>query len=140
MTALREHHRVTPDNVQTFFDWVFAPWVKAMGLRDLQVGEGAASAVLPQTKDCQWANGAVCGQTIMAAIDTVTTLAMATTDRAPRGTSYQHTHFLRPAANGDMLVEAKVLRFGKTSAFAECRVSFTASGDLVAHASLEFAF
>ena len=33
-----------------------------------------------------------------------------------------------------------VLRFGKSSAFAEARVSFASSGELVAHATLEFAF
>ena len=39
-----------------------------------------------------------------------------------------------------MRVEASVLRFGKASAFAETRVSFIGSGELVAHATLEFAF
>jgi acyl-coenzyme A thioesterase PaaI-like protein len=53
---------------------------------------------------------------------------------------YQHTHFLRPAKLEDMRVTAHVLRFGKTSAFIEARVSFLDSGELVAHASLEFAF
>jgi acyl-coenzyme A thioesterase PaaI-like protein len=84
--------------------------------------------------------GAVCGQVIMSAVDTVASLAMATTDRVPKGTVYQHTHFLRPAMSEDMRVEASVLRFGKTSAFAETRVSFITSGELVAHATLEFAF
>ena len=76
----------------------------------------------------------------MAAIDTVASLAMATTDRIPKGTVYQHTHFLRPAVNDDFRVLATVLRFGKASAFAEARVTFASSGELVAHASLEFAF
>jgi acyl-coenzyme A thioesterase PaaI-like protein len=40
----------------------------------------------------------------------------------------------------DMKVQANVLRFGKTSAFAEARVTFLTSGELVAHATLEFAF
>lgn len=76
----------------------------------------------------------------MAAIDTVVSLSMATTGRAPKGTVYQHTHFLRPAVNDDFYVRAEVLRFGKASAFAETRVSFASTGELVAHASLEFAF
>ena len=33
-----------------------------------------------------------------------------------------------------------VLRFGKSSAFAEAKVTFLTSGELVAHATLEFAF
>lgn len=82
----------------------------------------------------------MCGQAIMAAIDTVASLAMATTERIPKGTVYQHTHFLHPAVNDDFFVKAQVLRFGKASAFTETRVSFASSGELVAHASLEFAF
>ena len=40
----------------------------------------------------------------------------------------------------DMKVQATVLRFGKTSAFAETQVTFLGNGELVAHATLEFAF
>ncbi len=76
----------------------------------------------------------------MAAVDTIASLAMSTTDRPARGTVYRHTHFLRPAMSEDMKVQANVLRFGKASAFAETRVTFLTSGDLVAHATLEFAF
>jgi len=97
-------------------------------------------ATLPQSKDLQFVSGAVGGQVIMSAVDTIAALAMSTTDRAARGTVYQHTHFLRPAMSEDMKVQANVLRFGKASAFAEARVTFLASGELVAHATLEFAF
>jgi acyl-coenzyme A thioesterase PaaI-like protein len=76
----------------------------------------------------------------MAAIDTVASPAMFTTERAPQGTVYQHTRFLRPALDDYLKIEAKVLRFGKSSAFAECRATFASSGEIVAHASIEFAF
>ncbi len=82
----------------------------------------------------------MCGQVIMSAVDSVASLAVMTTERVGKGTVYQHTHFLRPAATHDMRVEANVLRFGGTSAFVEARVTFLTSGELVAHASLEFAF
>ena len=98
------------------------------------------SARLPESDALKFSAGAVCGQAIMAAIDTVTALAMATGDRATTGTSYQHTHFLRPAANDDLLIAAAVKRFGKASAYVDCSVSFVTSGELVAHAVLEFAF
>lgn len=76
----------------------------------------------------------------MYAIDTIASLAMTARDRMPEGTVYQHTHFLRPAVDDDFLVRAEVLRFGKAVSFAEVRVSFAATGVLVAHASIEFAF
>jgi acyl-coenzyme A thioesterase PaaI-like protein len=76
----------------------------------------------------------------MSAIDTVIALAMMTTERTTKGTVYQHTHFLRPAVNDDFLGHATVLRFGTATAFAEARVTFVSSGELVAHATAEFAF
>jgi acyl-coenzyme A thioesterase PaaI-like protein len=131
---------ITNESVLRFYEWLFAPWVKDLGLRDFDLSPGRAVATLPQNTRLQFVSGAVCGQVIMSAVDTVAALAMATTDRTPKGTVYQHTHFLRPAMSDDMLVEASVLRFGKTSAFAEAKVSFIKSAELVAHATLEFAF
>ena len=131
---------ITNENVLEFYEWLFAPWVKELGLRDFVVSPGQVIAVLPQSKRLQFVSGSVCGQVIMSAVDTITSLAMSTTDRPARGTVYQHTHFLRPAMSDDMKVQANVLRFGKTSAFAETKVTFQTSGELVAHATLEFAF
>lgn len=131
---------ITNENVLEFYEWLFAPWVKELGLRDFVVSPGQVIAVLPQSKRLQFVSGAVCGQVIMSAVDTITSLAMSTTDRPARGTVYQHTHFLRPAMSDDMKVQANVLRFGKTSAFAETKVTFQSSGELVALATLEFAF
>jgi len=131
---------VTNETVDEFYDWVFAPWVKELGLKDMRVSRGSASAILPQNSRLQFVSGAVCGQAVMSAVDTIAALAMSTSDRPAKGTVYQHTHFLKPANSGDLRVEANVLRFGATSAFCEARVTLTASGDLVAHATLEFAF
>ena len=131
---------ITNENVLEFYEWLFAPWVKELGLRDFAVSPGQVIAVLPQSKRLLFVSGAVCGQVIMSAVDTIASLAMSTTDRPARGTIYQHTHFLRPAMSDDMKVQANVLRFGKTSAFAETKVTFQTSGELVAHATLEFAF
>ena len=131
---------VTNETVQEFCEWLFAPWVKELGLRDFVVSPGQVVATLPQSKKLQFVSGAVCGQVIMSAVDTVASLAMSTSDRAAKGTVYQHTHFLRPALSEDMRVQANVLRFGKASAFAETKVTFLSSGELVAHATCEFAF
>ena len=139
-STFRDPPPITDENVHAFYDWVFAPWVKDMGLRDFVVRPGYAAATLPQNSQLQFVSGAICGQALMSAIDTVCSLAMATSDRWAKGTSYQHTHFLRPARADPLRIEATVLRFGKSSAFAEVRVSFLESGALVSHASLEFAF
>jgi acyl-coenzyme A thioesterase PaaI-like protein len=131
---------LTDATVVEFYEYVYAPWVKMLGLREFKVSPGIVSALLPQNDALKFSSGAVCGQAIMAAIDSVASLAIGTTERISKGTVYQHTHFLRPAVNDDFYVRAEVLRFGKASAFTETRVSFASTGKLVAHASLEFAF
>lgn len=131
---------ITNDTVYEFYDWLFAPWVKELGLRDFNVSPGKVVATLPQNKKLQFASGAVCGQVIMSAVDTVAALAMSTSDRPAKSTVYQHTHFLRPALSQDLRIQVNVLRFGKASAFADAIVTFIGSEELVAHATLEFAF
>lgn len=67
-------------------------------------------------------------------------MAVATTPRTSKGTVYQHTQFLRLAVDDDVLIAATVKRFGNSSAYVECSVTFVGSRELVAHAVLEFAF
>jgi acyl-coenzyme A thioesterase PaaI-like protein len=141
MTTLPEGiFPVTQETAQAAFDWVFAPWIKEMGFCDFVVREGFCSMRLPLNDRLKFFSGAVCGQALMAAIDTAASMANATSPRMSKGTVYQHTHFLRPAANDDFLIEATVKRFGKASAYIDCSVTFVGSGELVAHAVLEFAF
>ena len=131
---------LTNETIGDLYEHLFAPWVKDLGLTELNVSTGQASARLPVNPKLNFSSGAVCGQAIMAAVDTVVAMAMLTSDRPTKGTIYQHTHFLRAALNDDFLIEAKVLRFGKATAYAEATVSFVTSGELVARASAEFAF
>jgi acyl-coenzyme A thioesterase PaaI-like protein len=138
MSTTPKHTRVTQSIVDDYYEFLFAPWVKAMGLVDLQVGEGSASARLPQNTALQWASGAICGQALMSAIDTVASLAVGTGDRQRKGTASQRTQFLRPAAGEDLLISAKVLQSGSTITYLETHVTLAGSGKLVAHATLEF--
>jgi uncharacterized protein (TIGR00369 family) len=131
---------VTQETARAAYEAMFAPWVKQLGLHDFKVEGQKISARLPLDDALKFSAGAVCGQALMAAIDTITSMAMMTTERPTKGTIYQHTHFLRPARDDNFIVEAHVLRFGKATAYAECHVRFATSGELVAHAVLEFAF
>ena len=140
MADLQVQPPITGENLDQAYEEIFAPWVKSMGLIDIEVSRGKASATLPQNANLQWANGATCGQAIMAAIDTVVSLAMATTEKFSKGTASQNTQFLRPALGEDLRIEVDVLRFGKVIAYAETKVFFVKSRDLVAHATNEFVF
>jgi acyl-coenzyme A thioesterase PaaI-like protein len=111
-----------------------------MGLYNIQTSKGKASAVLPQNTSLQWANGAICGQAIMAVTDTVVSLAMLTTDKLSKDTASQNTQFFRPVIKEDLLIDVNVLKFGKVTAYPETKVTFAGSGKLVAHDTNEFVF
>lgn len=133
--------KIDQGNVASRYEEIFADWVKDLGLTGLEVTPGRAVATLPQQRALRWAAGAVCGQAIMAAIDTVASLCACTSDRgSPRGTVSQNTQFIRPALDEDLRVEVNALNFGKTIGYFEARVTFLGSGKLVAHATLEFMY
>ena len=58
---------ITNETVREFYEWLFAPWVKELGLRDFSVSPGQAIAILPQNERLQFVSGAICGQVIMSA-------------------------------------------------------------------------
>ena len=131
---------ITQANVDDAYRQIFAPWVKQLGLHDFVVREGFVSASFHNDTKLNFMAGPVCGQAIMAAVDTVLALAMSTSDRSPKGTAYQHTQFLRPAVAGSFLVEAQIKRFGGNSAYGEANVYAMPEKELIAHGVAEFAF
>ena len=137
---MKAFSNISQDSVVETYEHLFAPWVKELGLTDFEVSEGKASAIMHQNPSLHWSAGAICGQAILAAIDTVASLAVNTTDRQGRGTVSQNTQFIRPAFSEDLKIEVSVLNFGRTIVYVEAKVIFVESGKLVAHSTLEFAF
>lgn len=129
---------ITIDNVAEIYDAVFAPWVKEQGLEILAVSEGSVGARLPQDPRQRFAFGAICGQAQMSAIDTTMAIAMMTSDRRVAGTTSQSTQFIRPAAGEALLIEARVLKWGRTVCFGDVHVTGENTGVLIAHATCEF--
>jgi len=130
----------TNETMHEAYELVFAPWVKAQGLQLLDCEVGRVKARLPQDPEQQFFTGAMCGQALMSAVDTVMSMAMHTYDRTSRGTASQNNQFLRAAIGDDLIIEAQVLKMGKNSAYGEVFVTFEGSGDLVVHSTAEFAF
>ena len=127
------------DNAALALSRLFAPWVQQLGLCDFDISAGRARARLPQSADLNLYAGPMCGQAIMAAVDTVVVLAVGSHDRIPKATIYQHSHFLRPAVNVDVWIEALVQRMGKNNAFITATATSATTGDLLAQCSSEFA-
>ena len=77
--------RVTKDNADELHEVLFAPYVKQLDINYLEVEEGRVVARLENAPEYQFVTGAVCGQVLMAAIDTVMSLAMMTMGTQPEG-------------------------------------------------------
>ncbi|MBQ0824743.1 PaaI family thioesterase [Microvirga terrae] len=120
---------------------VFASWVQALDLSIESLGpDGAVLRMRFSEKLCR-DNGVVCGQALMSLADTAMVFAVSSAAGAyrPMTTVDQTMHFLRPAAQADVLADAKVVRLGRTMAFGS--VTLTADGDArpVAMAQLAYA-
>jgi uncharacterized protein (TIGR00369 family) len=98
---------------------VFAPWVQDLDLSVASLDkEGATLRMRFSEKLCR-DNGVICGQALMSLADTAMVFAVSSAGGAyrPMTTVDQTMHFLRPAANADVLADAKVVRLGRTMAF-----------------------
>jgi uncharacterized protein (TIGR00369 family) len=130
--------RVTAERMLTD---VFAPWVQDLNLSVASLDkEGATLRMRFSEKLCR-DNGVICGQALMSLADTAMVFAVSSAAGAyrPMTTVDQTMHFLRPAANADVLANAKVVRLGRTMAFGS--VTLTTDGDTrpVAMAQLAYA-
>jgi uncharacterized protein (TIGR00369 family) len=108
---------------------VFAPWVQALDLSIESLGkDGAVLRMTFSEKLCR-DNGVICGQALMSLADTAMVFAVSSAGGAyrPMTTVDQTIHFLRPAANADVLADARVVRLGRTMAFGS--VTLTVDGD-----------
>jgi len=130
----------TAENIDETYNTVFAPWVKQQGLVFLEVEKGRVKARLPQDPDQQFFTGAMCGQALMSAIDTVMSVAIHTYPQHSRGTTSQNNQFLRAAVGEDLIIEARILKVGRTEAYGETHVTLENSGKLVVHATSTYAF
>jgi uncharacterized protein (TIGR00369 family) len=132
---------VSPAAAQAVLAENFAPWVRALGLTVEAVSADAATLRLPFDARLVRVGGTVCGQALMTAADTAMVIAVSAALGGFRemATVGQTISFLRPVANDDVLVEARVLRLGRTLAFGEISLRAAASGALVAHATTTYA-
>ena len=97
----------------------FAPWVRDLDLSiDSISADGVVLRMAFSQRICR-DNGVISGQSLMALADTAAPLAIsAAAGRYMAMTTVDQTsHFLKPAANADVLADAQVRRLGRTMAF-----------------------
>jgi uncharacterized protein (TIGR00369 family) len=99
----------------------FAPWVQELGLRVEDSTDDGVTLRLPQDARLSRSGGMLCGQAMMAAADTAMVLALIRHFGGfrPCTTVQMNTSFLKPLSAQDALVQARVIRAGKSLAFGE---------------------
>ena len=125
---------------------MFAPWVRELDLRVLELRPGEVLLALTVAPRHVHGGGVLCGQTTMAAADTAMVLAISAQlgGFRPMTTVQLQTSFLRPipapaaGETAEARVTARVLRSGKSLVFGEIEVA-DAAGRLAAHATTTYA-
>jgi uncharacterized protein (TIGR00369 family) len=119
----------------------FAPWVHALALQVESFDGDSVTARLPQRGELSRVGGMLCGQAMMAAADTAMVLALINHfgEFRPCTTVQMNTSFLKPLSGQDALVQARVLRAGKSLAFGEIDIRGANDGKSVCRASVTYA-
>jgi acyl-coenzyme A thioesterase PaaI-like protein len=119
----------------------FAPWVQALALRVDSLDPQGVTLRLPQNPQLSRVGDMLCGQAMMAAADTAMVLALIHHfgEFKPCTTVQLSSSFLRPLSGQDALIEARVLRAGKSLAFGEIDIRGAGDGKSVSRFSTTYA-
>jgi uncharacterized protein (TIGR00369 family) len=131
---------------------VFAPWVQDLDLSTIGIESdpppgapadwqpGAILRMAFSDRLCRH-GGIICGQALMALADTAMVIAVLAANRGYRAmtTVDQTTHFMRPAAQSDVIADARVVRLGRTMSFGRITLSSSTDNKPVAMVSSAFA-
>jgi uncharacterized protein (TIGR00369 family) len=119
----------------------FAPWVQALGLRVEAFDADSVTLRLPQNAQLSRVGDMLCGQAMMAAADTAMVLALINQFAGfrPCTTVQMNTSFLKPLSGQDALVQARIVRAGKTLAFGEIDIRGAGDGKSACRATTTYA-
>ena len=112
---------MTIQTLQAALPAYFAPWVQALGLQVDAFDSQSVTLRLPQNAQLSRTGGMLCGQAMMAAADTTMVLALINHfgEFRPCTTVQMSSSFLKPLSGQDALIQARVIRAGKSLAFGE---------------------
>ncbi|HWP13311.1 MAG TPA: PaaI family thioesterase [Ramlibacter sp.] len=119
----------------------FAPWVQQLALQVETFDADSVTLRLPQNGELSRVGGMLCGQAMMAAADTAMVLALINQfgEFKPCTTVQMNTTFLKPLSGQDALVQARIVRVGKSLAFGEIDIRGANDGKSVSRASVTYA-
>lgn len=111
------------------------PWVQDMAIRIDRIDAGGAVLRVPPSPRLNRIGGTISGQAIMALADTAMIFAIAGSlgEFRPITTVNQTTSFLRPAADADLVAEARIIKPGRTIMYGEVNLTAGDANKPVAH-------
>ncbi|HEX7891728.1 MAG TPA: PaaI family thioesterase [Ramlibacter sp.] len=129
------------DTLQGALPEYFAPWVQELGLRVEHFDAGSVTLRLPHDAKLARAGNMLCGQAMMAAADTAMVLALINQFGSfkPCTTVQMNTSFLKPLSAQDALVQARIVRAGKSLAFGEIDIRGAEDGKSACRATTTYA-
>ncbi len=129
------------ETLQAALQDYFAPWVQALGLKVEAAGGQGVTLRLPQNPALSRVGDMLCGQAMMSAADTAMVLALINHfgEFRPCTTVQMNSSFLKPLSKQDALIEARVLRAGKSLAFGEIDIRGADDGKSVSRATTTYA-
>ena len=129
------------DQLQAALPEYFAPWVQALRLSVESFDAGSVTLRLPLDAQLSRVGGMLCGQAMMAAADTAMVLALINHfgQFRPCTTVQMNSSFLKPLSGQDALVQASVVRAGKSLAFGEIDLRGADDGKSVCRSTVTYA-
>lgn len=102
----------------------FAPWVLALGIQAEAAAADSATLRVPFSEQLCRVGGIMCGQALLTGADTAMVIALAAASGGfkPCTTVDLTINYMRPITKADAMLEAKVMRLGRTLAFCTCEI------------------
>lgn len=120
---------INTETANTQLKEVFAPWVQDLNLRVESIGDEQVELRLPYADELCRSHQMVCGQAMMALIDTcmVFVCYLAQGRYGNCTTVSQNTSFMRPVIGTDIIATGRIVKAGRQLVFGE--VTLRSAGD-----------
>lgn len=126
---------LTIQAAEAFLAANLAPWIQDMDIAIDAIGRDGAVLRVPPSPRLNRVGGTISGQAIMALADTAMIFAIAGTlgEFRPLTTVNQTSSFLRPAADADLVAQARIIKPGRTIMYGEVTLHAGDPAKPVAH-------
>lgn len=132
---------ISHDDAQAILGDVFAPWVRELNLAVETVAAQSVSLRMPFDARLCRVGGMICGQALLTGADTAMVIAIcsALSGFKPFTTVDLTVNYMRPIANEDALLTAKIMRQGRTMIFCNTEITGADNGKLSAFSTGTYA-